>query len=51
MRHVYSFVYSMAGNIQIVFSPVVYYGTCVCETVTDFVEAVTDRLCCGIDLW
>jgi len=51
VRHVYSFVYSMARNIAIAFAPVVYYATCVFETITEFVEAVIERVGCGIGVW
>ena len=50
MRHLYSCDYSMARNIAIACAPVVYYGKRVCETVTEFFEAVIDRMSCIIDL-
>lgn len=39
----------MARNIPIVCAPVVYYGTRVYETVTEFVEVVIDHTYCVID--
>jgi hypothetical protein len=39
----------MARNIEIAFAPVVYYATCVYETITEFVEALIARVGCGID--
>jgi hypothetical protein len=41
----------MASNIAIAFAPVVYYATCVYETVTEFAEAVIERTGCGSDWW
>jgi len=41
----------MASNIAITFAPVVYYATCVYETVTEFVEEVVERTGCRIYLW
>jgi len=41
----------MARNIAIAFAPVVYYATCVYETVTEFVEAAIERTGCRIYFW
>jgi hypothetical protein len=35
----------MARNVAIACAPVIYYGTCVYESVTEFVEAVIDSTC------
>jgi len=51
VRRVYYFVCSMARNIAVAFAPIVYYATCVYETVTDFVEAVIERIGCRTYLW
>jgi hypothetical protein len=39
----------MARSIAIACAPVFYYGTCVYETVTEFVEVVIEHTCGGID--
>jgi len=41
----------MARNVAIAFAPVVYYATCVYETVTEFGEAVVERTGCRSYLW
>jgi hypothetical protein len=45
--NIHAFLYNMERDIAIACAPVVYYGSCAYEAITEFFEVIIDRTCCG----